>query len=291
MLALGGLSRNLNRTQRHQLVLGAALLLVLGLGSFAGINHWLAAWPMIAGLTFCAIVLIVIAIAIALSRRLRHARAQRDWALARASAMERQMSDVLRNQDLRVEQRVAKRVQELQTNIESLRAREQLLRVQAHHDGLTGLANRILLTDRFRFAVERAKRSAQSFALLMIDLNDFKSINDNYGHAAGDAVLITMARRLVGAVRASDTVARLGGDEFVLIIESFEDMGELRHIGQKLIDTLSHSIALDSDVVVKVGASVGVALYPDHGVDMNHLLYVADQAMYDCKSSRQMTLQ
>ena len=125
----------------------------------------------------------------------------------------------------------------------------------------------------------------------MIDLNDFKTINDNYGHAAGDAVLVTMARRLVGAVRAADTVARLGGDEFVLIIESFDDPQELVHIAEKLMHTLSNSITLDTGAVVNVGAGVGLALYPDHGADMNDLLFVADQAMYECKSTGQMSLQ
>lgn len=291
MPALGNSPGNLNQAQRYGLGAGIVLVLCLGagVGSFAGADLVLVDPAVLALLMLCGIVLI--AAPLVLCHRLGLARAQRDWAVERASVMEQQMSDVLRNQDLRVEQRVARHVRALQTDIADLRASEQLLKVQAHHDGLTGLANRILLTDRFRFAVERAKRSDTSFALLMIDLNDFKTVNDNYGHAAGDAVLVTMARRLVGAVRASDTVARLGGDEFVLIIESFDDANELRQIGQKLINTLSHSIALDADVVVKVGASVGMAMYPDHGADMNDLLFVADQAMYDCKSSRQMTLQ
>lgn len=287
MLALGVRPRYLDRSRRYWLMLGVAL--VLGLGSYASIGLVPGEPPLVALLTFFVTMLIVVSLV--LRRRLRRVRAQRDRALARVRAMQRQMSDVLRNQDLRVEQRVASRVQKLQDDISDLRAREQLLKVQAHHDGLTGLANRILLTDRFRFAVERAKRSDEPFALLMIDLNDFKTINDNHGHAAGDAVLVTMARRLVGAVRASDTVARIGGDEFVIIIESFKDAHELRHLGQKLIAMLSNSITLDTGVFVNVGASVGLAMYPEHGADMNDLLLVADQAMYDCKSSKPMSLQ
>lgn len=283
--------RNLSQAQRFGPIVVIVLVLCLGagVGSFAGADLVPVGPAVLALLLLCGMVLL--AAPLVLWYRLRLARAQRDWALKRASLTEQQMSDVLQKQDLRVEQRVARHVRGLQTDIADLRAREQLLKVQAHHDGLTGLANRILLTDRFRFAVDRAKRSDTSFALLMIDLDDFKTVNDNYGHAAGDAVLVTMARRLVGAVRGSDTVARLGGDEFVLIIESFDDPKELRLLGQKLINTLSHSIALDADVVVNVGASVGMAMYPDHGADMNDLLFVADQAMYDCKSSRQMTLQ
>lgn len=201
------------------------------------------------------------------------------------------MSDLLRNQDRRMEQRVARRMQEMQNEIADLHAKEQLLIIQAHQDGLTGLANRVMLIDHFCFAVERAKRSGKSFALVMIDLNDFKAINDNYGHAAGDLVLVTVARRLVGAVRGCDTVARLGGDEFVLIIESFEDPQELVHVGRKLMGTLSDPITLDTGGLVRVGASVGLALYPDHGADINGLLCVADLAMYECKSTGQMSLQ
>ena len=287
MPRLGDHPGYMNRPRRYWVMLNVAL--GLGLGAYLWINHVLVEAPVAALLTVCGMVLV--AAPIVLSRRLERVRAQRDRALARASVTRRQMADLLRNQDLRVEQTVARRVQALQNEIAALHAREKLLKVQAHHDGLTGLANRILLMDRFRSAVERVKRSGKSFALLMVDLNDFKSINDRYGHAAGDAVLVTTANRLVGTVRASDTVARLGGDEFVLIIESFEDPQELVHIGNKLMETLSNSITLDTGAVVHVGASVGLALYPAHGADMNDLLFVADQAMYECKSSRQMSLE
>ncbi|MDO8252813.1 MAG: GGDEF domain-containing protein [Rhodoferax sp.] len=287
MPGLGNHAGYINRPQRRWLVLSVAL--VLGLGALAWINHELTAPALSAPLVVC--VLVMVAISLVLSRRLQLARAQRDRALARASAMRRQMSELLLNQDLRVEQGVARRVQGLQNEIADLRATEMSLRIQAHHDDLTGLANRILLADRFHSAVERAKRSGKSFALLMIDLNDFKTVNDDYGHAAGDAVLVTMARRLVGAVRASDTVARLGGDEFVLIVESFEDPQELVQIGLKLVASLSDPITLDPGVSVSVSASVGLGLYPDHGADMNDLLCVADHAMYECKSTGQMSLQ
>lgn len=287
MPSLGDRRRYTNRPQRYGPVL--LIVLVLGIGAYGWINDVLAARSMAALLAVGVAVLL--GTSLVLRRRLQLARVQRDRALARARATERQMSDLLRNQDRRMEQRVARRMQEMQNEIADLHAKEQLLIIQAHQDGLTGLANRVMLIDRFRFAVERAKRSGKSFALVMIDLNDFKAINDNYGHAAGDLVLVTVARRLVGAVRACDTVARLGGDEFVLIIESFEDPQELVHVGRKLIGTLSDPITLDTGGLVRVGASVGLALYPDHGADINGLLCVADLAMYECKSTGQMSLQ
>lgn len=264
-------------------MLSAALL--LGLGAFVWLNHVLLDPPTAALLTAC--VLALVCHPCVLSHRLQLARTQRDQALAQLSATQWQMCVGLQKQD----ERTAQQVQALQSEIADLHIRKQLLQVQAHHDSLTGLANRLLLADRFHFAVERAKRSNKSFALLMIDLNDFKRINDHHGHAVGDAVLVTMAARLVRAVRASDTVARLGGDEFVLLIEAIDDPQELAQLTQKLLATLADPMPIDAGVVLSTAASVGLAVYPHDGVEMNDLLHIADLAMYECKSSGLMRLQ
>lgn len=271
------------RPQRLWLMLSAALL--LGLGAFVWLNHVLLDPPTAALLTAC--VLALVCHPCVLSHRLQLARTQRDQALAQLSATQWQMCVGLQKQD----ERTAQQVQALQSEIADLHIRKQLLQVQAHHDSLTGLANRLLLADRFHFAVERAKRSNKSFALLMIDLNDFKRINDHHGHAVGDAVLVTMAARLVRTVRASDTVARLGGDEFVLLIEAIDDPQELAQLTQKLLVTLADPIPIDAGVVLSTAASVGLAVYPHDGVEMNDLLHIADLAMYECKSSGLMRLQ
>ena len=178
----------------------------------------------------------------------------------------------------------------LQREIAALERATQHLKNQAFTDNLTGLANRLLLADRFQLTLERSKRNRVEFALLMVDLNGFKIINDHFGHAAGDLVLRTVAQRLMTAVRASDTVARIGGDEFVLLIESFEDPDELVHIGRKLIATISEDITLQSGATVNVGASVGFGLFPRHGADLEGLLQTADEGMYDCKASGLMEL-
>jgi len=178
----------------------------------------------------------------------------------------------------------------LQQEIATLVRNEQRLKDQAYTDPLTGLANRLLLTDRYQLTLERSKRNRVQFSVVMVDLDAFKAINDNFGHAAGDHVLRTVATRLVSAVRASDTVARLGGDEFVLILESFENPEELVYIGRKLIATISEDIRLPDGNVVNVGASVGFALFPHHGSDLNDLLHIADKGMYDCKISGLMEL-
>ena len=185
----------------------------------------------------------------------------------------------------------ARKVQShLQRALAELQTTEHTLKERAYYDHLTGLANRTLLEDRFSLAIERSKRSRVPFAAVMIDLNNFKSINDSYGHAAGDQVLVTVGKRLTEAVRASDTVSRLGGDEFVLLIESVEDRQELAHIGQKLITMLDNKVDLESGNTVSVGGSLGFAIYPADGNSMEDMLEVADQAMYECKTSGLMPL-
>lgn len=179
---------------------------------------------------------------------------------------------------------------QLQRYVAKLQGAERSLKKHAFFDPLTGLANRLLLVDRFQLAMQHAKRSRQQFAVLMVDLNKFKAINDTYGHAAGDTVLITVAQRLVSVVRSSDTVARLGGDEFVLIIESVAEREQVVALGHKLIDMLAEPVQLDSGDVVSLGGSIGFAWYPSDGDNLKDILEVADQAMYFCKTSGLMPL-
>ena len=178
----------------------------------------------------------------------------------------------------------------LKKYLAKLKDAERSLRKSAFLDPLTGLANRLLLMDRFEVAMRRARRSRKQFAVLMLDLNKFKAINDTYGHAAGDKVLITVAQRLVSIVRESDTVARLGGDEFALIVESITERAQLEALGHKLVDVISQNLKLDSGETVAVGASVGYAWYPRDGDNLRAILDVADQAMYTCKTSGLMPL-
>ena len=169
--------------------------------------------------------------------------------------------------------------------VKKLQNAERSLKKHAFFDPLTGLPNRLLLIDRFQLAMQHSKRSLKQFAVLMVDLNKFKDINDTYGHAAGDTVLVTIAQRLVSLVRSSDTVARLGRDEFVLIIESVAEREQITSLGQKLVALLEEPVTLDSGEVVSLGGSVGFAWYPKDGENLKDILEVADQAMYFCKTS------
>jgi len=190
---------------------------------------------------------------------------------------------------LRLQRTLAKQAR-LKKYLFKLKDAERTLRKSAFLDPLTGLANRLLLMDRFEVAMRHAKRNRKKFAVLMLDLNKFKAVNDTYGHAAGDKVLVTVAQRLVSIVRESDTVARLGGDEFVLIVESINERAQLEALGQKLMDVVAQNLVLDSGETVAVGASVGYAWYPRDGDNLQDVLEVADQAMYTCKTSGLMPL-
>ncbi len=181
-------------------------------------------------------------------------------------------------------------IQNMQSELSLFNRQVADLKAEAWHDKLTGLGNRNLLEDRFEVAKERAIRNGTAIALFMIDLNEFKSINDHYGHAAGDEVLVTVASRLSAAVRGSDTVIRLGGDEFVILAEDADRTNEFVSLGKKLMVTFSEDVELSSHQLVHVGASIGMARFPDDGEVMVELLDLADQGMYEFKVSTRAPL-
>jgi diguanylate cyclase (GGDEF)-like protein len=162
--------------------------------------------------------------------------------------------------------------------------REQEIAYQAFHDGLTSLPNRASLQERLERAIERAKDAGQTLAVLMLDIDRFKEINDTMGHAIGDLVLVEMAKRLQANLRVGDTVTRFGGDEFVVLIESVESNDVPR-----IADSLCHSVTAAVRVQAMdlfLDVSVGVAIYPEHGHFAEDLLRRADIAMYDAKHAR-----
>lgn len=152
---------------------------------------------------------------------------------------------------------------------------------QALHDTLTGLPNRALLQDRVNLSMINARRDRVAFALLLMDLDHFKEVNDTMGHLAGDLVLQQVAQRLKQAVRDSDTVTRLGGDEFALLLYGMNDQNAIR-IARQLLDALKAPFLLVNQTV-QIGASIGVAMFPEHGLDFQSMLRCADIAMYEAK--------
>jgi len=160
---------------------------------------------------------------------------------------------------------------------------EQQISFMAYHDKLTGLPNRALLFDRLAQAMARAKREDKCVALLFVDLDGFKAVNDEYGHEAGDAVLRMSAQRFLACVRAVDTVARFGGDEFAIILGNLDAPEPARGVAEKIVQAFAQPMALASGGECKVGASVGISVYPDHGSAMDSLIKAADHAMYESK--------
>ena len=165
----------------------------------------------------------------------------------------------------------------------AMRMAEQRLTHLAHHDGLTGLPNRLLFNDRLDQALERARRDKAHCALLFIDLDGFKLINDTLGHSMGDQLLGCIAGRLKENVRASDTAARLSGDEFVVIAEHIAHPENAALLADKLLKILAMPVLLDA-AQVAVSASIGIAVYPEDGEDRDALLKAADVAMYSAKT-------
>ncbi len=171
-------------------------------------------------------------------------------------------------------------------------ARSQLVQVVASaalHDELTGLPNRLLAADRLQTAVRRAQRLDERLAVIFVDLDRFKPINDRYGHHVGDAVLCAVAGRMKAALRSSDTVGRWGGDEFVCVVENVGDLASARQVAAKLhralVEPLRFATTAGDALQLDVNASIGVAYFPDHAHDADELLQCSDAAMYAAKQA------
>lgn len=167
-------------------------------------------------------------------------------------------------------------------DITDLRAARELLLHQSLHDPLTGLPNRRLLTDRLNQALARDARSATGFAVLFVDLDGFKQVNDTLGHDAGDTLLVDISHRLRDVLRPGDTVARLGGDEFIVLAEGVNTEDGAIELAERIRAAVAHPVRLDRDHVVGCTASIGVTL-PSHGQEPAEILRHADAAMYLAK--------
>ncbi len=156
------------------------------------------------------------------------------------------------------------------------------LNLLAYSDPLTGLANRALFADRLRQAALDGRRDGRSFALLMLDLDAFKPVNDRYGHAVGDAALREVAQRLLARSRTTETVARLGGDEFAVLIPGIKLRQGATVVAERLLASIRQPIAI-GELRLVLNATIGIALFPEHGDTVEHLLVAADTALYSAK--------
>ncbi|MFO7528115.1 MAG: GGDEF domain-containing protein [Marinobacter sp.] len=180
--------------------------------------------------------------------------------------------------------RMAQQASELARSNRELQLAQRQIRRQADHDLLTGLPNRAALLNSLSQAVDRAKGENSRFALMFVDLDHFKPVNDRYGHQAGDELLKVIAKRLGGCIREEDVVGRHGGDEFLVITAPLANTDDAEVIAQKIIAVTAKPFRIEDDAV-QVGASVGVAIYPDSAATVTELLQASDAAMYRAKAS------
>jgi diguanylate cyclase (GGDEF)-like protein/PAS domain S-box-containing protein len=170
------------------------------------------------------------------------------------------------------------------SDISKLKASESELLFLAHHDPLTRLPNRLLLLSRLEHGIESAQRAQTLLALLMLDLDRFKDVNDSFGHVAGDELLQQVAERLTLRLRGIDTVCRLGGDEFSVLLENIAQPEDAARVANLIIGALSEPWRLSNGAEVRIGASVGISLFPQHGATPEDLLRQADTALYKAKT-------
>ncbi len=159
---------------------------------------------------------------------------------------------------------------------------EMKMKHQAYHDSLTDLPNRIMFEDRLQLALAQARRDGTLMALLFLDLDNFKLINDEHGHQMGDRLLRIVAKRLLSCVRTTDTVSRLSGDEFTIILQGLDRIQDIRQVAKKIVDCLTTPFPLNGQDI-SVQTSIGIAVYPKDSTDPRRLLAIADQAMYRAK--------
>ena len=220
----------------------------------------------------------------ALAQRISATQRERDALQSDAIKTRQELVDTLKRSEQQLDSRVTERTEALEQANARLRENERQLKDAAHSDPLTGLANRLLLDVHLQQAIQTARRDKTSFALLLIDLDKFKPVNDTYGHAIGDDVLRTVAQRLRKTVREMDTVARLGGDEFVIVLRSVGSHSDIEAVASKVTLAIAQPIKV-LGVPIEISASVGIALFEPGLIVLGDLLRRADAAMYEAKKS------
>lgn len=242
----------------------------------------------------------VLLLSFALGDRINLLRRERASAEAEALAAQRLLFEATRDSERELEQGIAARTAELnsanarlraeaaerESLMTQLREQEQHLRFMAQHDALTGLPNRLSMQQRLALAMELAKRNRKKLAVMLVDLDDFKIINDTRGHPAGDQALVQLAARLRTSVRGSDTVARYGGDEFVVLAGELDRGEDASMIAEKMSDMIQVPLALEGGPA-KVSCSIGISVYPDDAETAEELIALADKAMYASKAGKE----
>jgi len=284
------------RPARFFLLAWAALLVFIAIGALRNFALMPTNFVGIYGLHI-GFALDVLLLSFALGDRINGLRRERTAAQAEALDAQRRLLAATRESERMLEDRIVDRTAELnrvnerllaeaherESLMQLLRHQEEHLRFMAQHDPLTGLPNRLSMQQRLSLAMELAKRNRKKVAVMLVDLDGFKAINDTRGHRAGDQALVQLAARLRTSVRGSDTVARYGGDEFVILAGELDRGEDAGMIAEKVTDMVQVPLALEGGPV-RVSCSIGISVFPDDGEDADQLIALADRAMYATRS-------
>jgi two-component system, sensor histidine kinase LadS len=287
------------RPARFFLIAWGALLGFIAVGALRNFALVPTSFVTMHGLHF-GFGLDVLLLSFALGDRINLLRRERAAAQAEALEAQQLLLEATRESERELEARIAERTAELnhvnerlrteaaerESLMELLRHQEEHLRFMAQHDALTGLPNRLSMQQRLALAMELAKRNRKKLAVMLVDLDDFKAINDTRGHPAGDQALTQLAARLRTSVRGSDTVARYGGDEFVILAGELDRSEDAAVIAEKVADMIQVPVALPGGPA-QVSCSIGISVYPDDAEEAQTLIELADKAMYASKSAKE----
>jgi two-component system, sensor histidine kinase LadS len=286
------------RPARFFLLAWSALLVFIALGALRNFalvpTHFLTVHGLHIGLA-----LDVVLLSFALADRINTTKREKTAAQAEALANHAALLEATRASERDLERRIWERTAELnrmndrlreearerEMLMVQLREQEQQMRHMAQHDPLTGLPNRISMQQRLALAMELAKRNRKKLAVMLIDLDDFKHVNDTRGHVTGDHALAAIAGRLRTSVRGSDTVARYGGDEFIVLAGDLDRAEDATFIAEKIADMVGLPLSIDG-VTEHVSCSIGISFYPDDAEDPEALIERADRAMYAAKAAK-----
>jgi diguanylate cyclase (GGDEF)-like protein len=286
------------RPARYFLLAWAALVLFVALGALRNYALLPTNFLTLHGLHI-GLALDVVLLSLALADRIQVIERDKELAQIRAienqrallettRANERELADHVRSRTRELNlanERLREDAREREVLMHQLREREEHLRFMAQHDALTGLPNRISLQQRLELALELAKRNRKKVAVMMVDLDNFKQLNDTRGHLVGDQALAAVAGRLRTSVRGSDSVARYGGDEFVVLAGELDRAEDATMIAEKIADMVNVPLSLEGGLA-RIACSIGISIFPDDADEGDALIDHADKAMFVVKAEK-----
>ena len=283
---LAAIALSLKGNRYAQIYLFAWLSLMLGIALFSAKNlGWLPSNIYTRYSFEIGSALGMLLLSLSLAERIKFFQQENDNSRQEAFQSHNKLIHVLRNSEQELNHRVKERTEALAKANNELQNQEEKLQRLAHFDPLTGLANRFLVTQELTLLLARCKREQSKLAVLFLDLDGFKQINDQYGHQAGDELLVATADKLRYILRDSDVIGRFGGDEFIVIIDTSDGNINPEEVADKIKATIILPVAING-ISAEIGVSIGIAIYPDTASDVDSLLSISDREMYKNKQHK-----